>query len=194
MASSGPKIREHDADGRLLFAGYTWQEPRYWVYRWFGTIGFFAFLIFTTVYSSMPMDVPGAMQRWDQAKLIGALAAACAAVCIFLGQKRRRVLFGREGHILTPRGMPDYFRMRCLHRHHEQITSIEVNDDDEGCGVIIYTSEGEGFVLTKGLTHGYARLAAVQLTNALREIRESVRTVETFSAPQSMVNEWAWID
>jgi hypothetical protein len=183
-----PVIRERDDEGRLLAAGFKWSEPVEWVQLVFG-IGAFV-LVFYALAGSMDRRTPP-----DAAFFVGLGAAASVLICILCGSIERGIAFQRDGRVRVLGGWSNWFDLYFRLKEHAYIASIEIVKTQFGTGVAILTTGGGTIMLSQALSEPAARLAAVQLTIALREMRTELTSIHNFqhlhqapSAPQ------AWID
>lgn len=93
----------------------------------------------------------------------------------------RVVVFHRDGRIETPKGLGFNRKARWLTATADMLASIEVgqNERDEGQrttythGVALIEASGEKGFIARRLEPNHALKVAVQLNNALREIREA---------------------
>jgi hypothetical protein len=110
---------------------------------------------------------------------LACLIAGVGLLALLAGLQKwpRIVMFTREGHILTPHGLPGRPLLRRLEFPHTQINSIETTRNCRDHGVVMFTTEGRTILLAERMFKADAHLAGVQLTKALREIRESMATI-----------------
>jgi hypothetical protein len=170
-------IRERDADGLLSAAGFKWREPAMWVFHIFGTAGFV--LAFYWLMCLADRRTP---TEFTTAVFIALLG--CVGACVVLGSIRRGIAFERDGRVSNRGGWVNWLDLVGGIKDHADIASIEVTKTQEGAGVAVYTVYGGTMMLSEGLNEPAARLAAVQLTMALREMRESLATIQNFQQPR----------
>lgn len=182
-----PVIRERDGDGRLLAAGFQWTEPVEWVFMIFGTGAFLLF--FYALAGGLDQRTPP-----GDAFIVGVGAAACVLICILFGTIERGVAFHRDGRVRARGGWFNRLDMIGGVKEHAHIASIEVTKIEQGAGVAVFTTYGGTMILSSGLSEAAARFAAVQLTIALRELRESLSSIDNFHGHRSRARARAWID
>ncbi len=164
------RVRAHDSEGGLVAAGYSWLEEVVFIVVPFGLSGIGLILC----------GLGGASGKHLQpSEAIGFVFVGllCFAICLQFGSIRRGVVFERGGRTRPLGGWAnrlEYFRGICDHAH---IASIEAVKTERGMGVAIYSVRGGTTLVSNGLTEAEARLGAVQLTQALRELRESMSSV-----------------
>jgi hypothetical protein len=163
----GP-IRRYDDDRRLLEAGYRWDQLR--LIEKLGLAGAGAGLICAAPF----MYVSHSPQAG-----FACLIAGVALLALLAGLQRwpRMIVFTREGHILTPHGLPGRPFLRRLDFPHTQVVSVELTRDCRDYGVVLFTNEGRTVLLAERMFKADARLIAVQVTKALREMRESMAVI-----------------
>lgn len=185
---SGPVVRDWDEHKMLTSAGFRWNEPQMWVFQMFGTGAFVL-----VPYAMLCLGDPRTPEEFTRKVVLG--AAACVAACILMGSIRRGISFERDGRIRNRGGWMSWLDLIGCQIGHADIASIEVTKTEEGFGVAIYTTEGGTEILSENLSEAQARLAAVQLTIALREMRASLSTVHAAAHhPQGATRQPAWID
>jgi hypothetical protein len=172
-----PVIRERDADGQLMAAGFKWTEPVDWVWMMFGTGAFV--LVFYAMACSLDRQTPPEFTR-----MVALAAAGCVLVCLCCGSISRGFAFERGGRIRNRGGWVNWLEMIGGIREHAGIASVEVTKTERGAAVAVFTTGGGTYILSDGLSEAKARLAAVQLTIALREMRESLTTVASYQTGQ----------
>jgi hypothetical protein len=172
-----PVIRERDAEGNLLAAGFKWKEPVDWIVMPFGMMALVLF--FYALACGMDRRAPP-----NTAFMVGCMAAVCVLICILCGSIERGLAFERSGRISNRGGWVNWLDLFGSTKDLAHIESIEVTRTEQGAGVAILTTWGGTVMLSQGLSEPAARLAAVQLTMALREMRESLRTVTSFQSGQ----------
>ncbi|MFN3624929.1 MAG: hypothetical protein ACK4TP_12805 [Hyphomicrobium sp.] len=186
---NNPVIRERDADGVLTAAGFEWREFQSWIFEIFGTasIGLFFF-------GSLCASDRKAYS--NPAPMIFLLMVACVLVCVYFGHIRRGIAFHRDGSVSIRGDWSNRLELWGEIKEYAHISSIEPMKTKEGMGVAILSNYGGTVMLSHDLTEPAARLAAVQLTIALREMRESLASIANFQMPQQAAAAAAasWID
>jgi hypothetical protein len=133
-----------------------------------------------------------------QASLTAALAIAiaalaCVVICLLFGSIVRGFAFTSEGRVSVRGGWFNRIEMLRTIKEHTAIASIETIKTHRGAGIAIYTSWGGTFHVGDALGEADARLVAVQLTIALREMRESLTTIASYQSGQRRASA-AYID
>ena len=189
MLFDSPVIRERSEDGLLLAAGFTWREPVMWVFHIFGTACFPLFF-----YWLMCMSDRKTPAEFTTTVFIG--LCGCVGACSFLGSISRGIAFERDGRISNRGGWVNWLDLVGFTKDHAQIASIESLKTEQGFGVAMFTIYGGTVMLSDELSEAKARLTAVQLTMALREMRDSLTSTQRFRQPQpaSPARTRAWID
>jgi len=181
-----PVIREYD-DGRLTAAGFAWSEPVEVILIPFelGAI----VLLFGAFAAAAYAQIATAF-------MVGFAALACVVICILFGWIARGIAFTSGGRVSIRGGWINRIEMLRTIKEHTAIVSIEIIKTYRGTGIVIYTSWGGTFIISDALEEPAARLAAVQLTIALREMRESLTSIQNFQRPQHAHSapSQAWID
>ena len=181
---NGPAIRDHDGNGRLIAAGYQWDEfPHMWLL-------FIGAVLVSSIYLCVVNSRMGGVAAALPFVISG---AASIAVGTWFWECRRTIVFRRDGSVLAPNGLPNRIGVRRMRIDSAAIASIEVTRECEGAGVAIYPVDGETFAISHKLKNPAARLVAVQLTRALRELRESMSTVENFRMASDRRAQPAWV-
>lgn len=173
MLFDSPVIRERSEDGLLSAAGFTWREPVMWVFHIFGTASFPLFF-----YWLMCMSDRKTPAEFTTTVFIGLCGCVCA--CIFLGSVSRGIAFERDGRISNRGGWINWLELVGATKDYSHIASIEAIKTEQGFGVAMFTIYGGTVLLSEDLSEAKARLAAVQLTMALREMRQSLTTVASY--------------
>lgn len=181
-------IRERDAGGNLVAAGYEWGEPNdVWNFliSVIGAAGLFVILLGIVLLkkafvSAQAIPVGGIIRygaHWTYPHIF----------------RPRSLIFRDNGKISMPFRVPGYFRPYYeLSAHHDQIVSIERVFDDSGDGkgqrhrAAIYFRSGNIVRITNPVHPDDAHMVAVQLTAALQEIRQAAawRSQSTYSDGQ----------
>lgn len=173
MLFDSPVIRERSEDGLLSAAGFTWREPVMWVFHIFGTASFPLFF-----YWLMCMSDRKTPAEFTTTVFIGLCGCVCA--CIFLGSVSRGIAFERDGRISNRGEWINWLELVGATKDYSHIASIEAIKTEQGFGVAMFTIYGGTVLLSEDLSEAKARLAAVQLTMALREMRQSLTTVASY--------------
>ena len=166
-------IREKDYAGRLINAGARWrEESKFGIYE---TVILLVIHVGCIAYSiSLVIDGRhGFEPLWLTALGIAGFVLTCrdASESCF---KRRAIFFRRDGSVFVPRGIPFDRRAGELAWRQDIFRSIEVRKTREhGYAVDIHTSEGDAIMIGWKMSDATARKLAVQLTKALRELRET---------------------
>ncbi|MEZ5898493.1 MAG: hypothetical protein R3D51_03270 [Hyphomicrobiaceae bacterium] len=166
-------IRSNDPDGRLASAGAAWrEESRFGMYAT-AILIILAIGGFVCSISLLTDGRHGLEWLWlTAASIIGFVATCCDASESCL--KRRGILFRRDGSVYVPYGIPFDRRAGDLAWTQDIFRSIEVRETREhGHAVDIHTSEGDAIMIAWHMSEATARKLAVQLTKALRELREA---------------------
>ena len=166
-------IRMNDREGRLASAGAAWrEESKFGMYASAIMIIFFVGGFVCSI--SILMDGRHGLEwLWlPVASIIGFVATCSDAPESCL--KRRGILFRRDGSVYVPYGIPFDRRAGDLAWTQDIFRSIEVRKVREhDYAVDIHTSEGDAIMIAWRMNEGTARKLAVQLTRALRELREA---------------------
>lgn len=162
----GP-IRRHDADGKLLEAGYRWDQLRLIEKLELGGAG-------AALLCAAPFMYVGHSPEASVACLLAGLALL--SILALLQRWPRVIVFTREGRVRSPHGIVGRFWERDLGALAE-VSSIELTSSCRDFGVVLFTTEGRTILLAERMFKADARLVAVQTTKALREIRESIATI-----------------
>lgn len=161
--------RKLGKDDRPVELGLSWKE----YYRYKGGM-----LIQTTVVLGLL-----GLAYWFGGWLFTAPFFGLLAVLCFLGAggmlawrmslfKSRRVIFGNDGRISTPFGLPFHEKLTEVRGDHARIMSIEQFPLGHGeYGVRVITETGNVFSLANGLYEAEALKVTVMLNRALMEIR-----------------------
>ncbi len=172
-----PVIRERDRDGLLSATGFTWRERVMWVFHIFGTAAFA--LWFYWLLCLTDRQTPTEFTTNVLLAMIG-----CISACVFLGSIRRGIAFERDGRVSNRGGWVNWLDLVGGIKDHAYIASIEVTKTEQGIGVALFTTFGGTMMVSEDLSEAGARRVAVQLTIALREMRESLTTVRSHQSGQ----------
>lgn len=169
----GP-TRRHDTNGSLMEAGYQWDQLR--LIEKLGLGGAGTSLIFAAPVMYVSHSPQGGF---------ACLSAGFALLAILMALQKwpRVIVFTRRGHILTPHGIPGRLFLRKLDFLHTELVSIELTRDCRDYGVVLFTSEGRTVLVAERMFKADARLVAVQMTKALREMRETMATMASQRRP-----------
>lgn len=164
-------VREHDADGRLIAAGAEWAEERAAVASALLVVIVLSFIMLAFALIIMLLSGEG------QGVVLGLLALIALAVRSLrtMRGRRRALVFHRDGRTTAPHGFA-----HCPRRFTEitgtnaEFVSIEARGPELSSNVLIFTHSGGVIYAGRHLHHDDAHRVAVQLTIALRELRESI--------------------
>ncbi|AHB49907.1 hypothetical protein W911_03695 [Hyphomicrobium nitrativorans NL23] len=163
-------IRSRSPGGYLEEAGYQWDEARLSGQLIVAMLGLISGATALVGYAHGPK--PGLI-------FLLPLALICVVKLTWSIARPRIVVFEADGGISTPNGVAKRFWVERLNFDQTEIASIELTADGTNWGVVLFTKEGRTVLLSHAMQKADARLVAVQLTKALREIRESLSTVES---------------
>lgn len=169
-------IRRYDNDGLLEAAGVSWNEMCRPVLMAF-VFPLFV-LIFTTAASGFFMLAKG-----FPLKLVLLFGASVIALLLArkllhrLGWQRRSVVFLRDRTIETPHGLHSNPSCRTLSFGHDELSSVEKRffreiGREREFFVDLMSREGDWVTVADGLSETDSHRVTVQLTKALREIRD----------------------
>lgn len=179
-------IRERDAQGRLIAAGFSWLEPVEVIQIPFGLGALaLAFCAVAAASSSAPREA---------AIMIGMAALACVVILVLFGTIDRGIAFTDNGRVSVRGGWINRLELLRTVKEHAAVVSIETIKTHRGSGVVVFTSWGGTFIFTDGLEEPAARLVAVQLTIALREMREALTSIQNFQRPHQVAAAAQLID
>jgi len=189
---NGPIVRERDIRGQLTAAGYCWAER-------------FEDILPALAGPSAIAIVIGVAQLFNHTATwmtaLGPIIFGCIGLplSVWFSVLERAVIFERNGRIAFPHGTFGSFWKRAFYRPHQDIASIEVTPQNyhgrSRFSVALFTVHGETWIVSGNLSNAQARLVAVQLTRALKELRDSMATLSTVTAsPQPRHKAPAWIE
>lgn len=181
-----PAIRERDASGKLTAAGFEWSEPVEVIALPLAVLAV-GLLFYAGAVAHDARAPSGASVLFVIAAIV------CAALGYFLGSTDRGIAFTHDGKVSIRGGWINGLEMLFTIAEHADIASIEMTTTHRGHAVVILTTWGGTYVLSNGLDEPHARLVAVQLTIALRQIRESIADVRNFQRHRADTRS-AWID
>lgn len=183
-----PVIREWDENGLLKSAGYKWTESidEFIAFFLLSALG----LIFYGLACAMDERAPsGAVFIFWGASVV------CVLIAYACGTIERGFSFERDGRIQNRAGWINKFDMMRSLKEHTHIASIEIMKTERGAAVAVFTTWGGTYVLSNGLNEAHARLICVQLTIALRELRESMTSIRSVQQrPEGATQQTVWID
>jgi len=164
-------VREHDADGRLAAAGAEWTEERAAVASTLLVLVVISFIMLGFALIIMMLSGEGQAVVLALAAII---AISVRAMRTMRG-RRRALVFHRDGRTTAPHGFAHYpRRFTEITGTNAEFVSIEARGPEFGANVLIFTQSGGVFYAGKHLHHDDAHRVGVQLTLALRELRESL--------------------
>lgn len=183
-----PVIREWDENGLLKAAGYKWTESIDEFIAFFGLAALG--LVFYGLACALDKTTPS-----GAAFLFWGASVVCLLIAYVCGTIERGFSFERDGRIKNRAGWINKLDMIRSLKEHTHISSIEIMKTERGAAVAVYTSWGGTYVLSNGLNEVHARLICVQLTIALRELRESMASIRSVQQPpQGAAQQTVWID
>ena len=166
------QIRDYDDHGRLVRAGFAWSELRHpfaallWQVAFtFGGIGIAQLVIDRLLMGYAPaiFAIGGSI-----ACLIGGIAFLLA---MSARRSRREMIFALDGSVRTPCGTLAYGRKRVLPFRQDAIANIQAKARGKDFILLIIGTNGGDAVISSQLDESVARMAAVQLTKALDDLR-----------------------
>lgn len=170
-------IRERNADGQLIEAGFRWDQ-----YRIPELLGFGAAAIGVLVLA--PFMHEG--HSHEAGVATAAAGLAMLAVLAWVVRYPRMIVFTREGRVRSPHGIAGRFWVRDLGPLAE-VSSVELTSSCRDFGVVLFTTEGRTILLAERMCKADARLVAVQATKALHEMRHSLASVASHRVGMSMI-------
>lgn len=119
---------------------------------------------------------------------------ACLLVVVLDLLSWRTIVFTVDGETILPQGLPLRPRVKKLNGHNDNLTSLEIFEDTDGYWVRAFSKGGDTMYIAVVRYQDRARKIAVQLTNALQEIRsarsESLGAASNGSvAPDDLINK-----
>lgn len=183
-----PVIREWDENGLLKSAGYKWTESidEFIAFFVLAALG----LIFYGLACALDERAPSGAQF-----LFWGASVVCALIGYVCGTTDRGFSFERDGTIKNRAGWINKIDMMRSLKNHTHIASIEIMKTERGAAVALFTTWGGTYVLSNGLNEAHARLVCVQLTLALRELRESMTSIRSVQQRQlGTTPRTVWID
>lgn len=167
------KIRGRDETGRLVTAGYRWDEPRENVKMLVLFAAIFDFM--GGIYVLIALAFVNDKGPWIAGLLICVgIYAALHLVMKRFGVRPRAVIFRADGTTSLPFGIPWFRNYHSLGAHLENIVSIEAGSVRGKDEVALFTRGGDIVTLSHFLHPENAHRVAVQLTSALKELREDM--------------------
>lgn len=170
------RIREYDKDGKLIAAGFVWNEDSHWVERftkWALPVPFIAMML-APIGMSTGNKIAGPMLMYS---FIGTVIALIP--CMFFGRQNRSVVFHIDGRIGVPYGIPYIEDARWLPGQAD-LASIEAW---RGHVALFFRS---GHICTpnrKPDRFEFTHLATAQLNIALQEIKDARLALNEKRAP-----------
>lgn len=166
-------IREYDRQGRLAEAGAVWREESRFG---FGLLVIESIVCVGGFFYAIAL-VQGGRYGLEPLWLAAASVVGFVLVCRGAVESclpKRVLMLRRDGTAYVTRGIPYDRRAGDLAWTQDIFRSIEVRKTREhGFAVDIHTSEGDAIMIGWKMSVGTARKLAVQLTKALRELREA---------------------
>ena len=180
-----PVIRERDETGLLKAAGYKWTETidEFIVFFGLAALG----LVFYGLACAVDQTTPSGAQF-----IFWGASVVCVLIAYVCGTIERGFSFERDGRIKNRAGWINQIDMIGGLKEHAHISSIEIMRTERGAAVAVYTTWGGTYILSNGLDQAHARLICVQLTLALRELRESMTSMPSVQL-QGATQRTAWI-
>lgn len=178
-------IRERDAGGALIRSGFEWSERRDSTF-----IPFLSGLLISVLPFLYGIFLIVADKPLGYPVLIG--SAFFMWLC-WRGIRHgtslpRSLVFGADGAIDSPRGLPDFPKLRRWEMQHADIVSIEAKMNMGNSTVELFKHGGGRELLAQKLTVDEARLVAVQLTTALNEMRAAIGGAHKTLASQIVID------
>ncbi|MGD9785930.1 MAG: hypothetical protein AB7E80_14415 [Hyphomicrobiaceae bacterium] len=174
------RVRER---GRLIAAGYQWQQLRLVEYAAYGAPAL-AVAALGFVYCLW--------HRTPEAVAVFLASAGMLAFLVLLARWPHLVLFTSDGRVRTPHGIARRFWVRDLGPIAE-VASIEMTTACREYGVVMLTTEGHTYLIAERMRRVDARLVAVQLTKALHEMRTGMASVGAHSTRHAPVGSEVWV-
>lgn len=185
MAKHEYPVREYDDKGQLVVAGYQWLEERPLLSMLKTVLIEFSFAVAILVAGMwMLVELSRVVERSPAGGypdlILSVLLLVSLGGLLYLILRtgiwrKRAVLFHRSGEVSAPYGLADskYFsRTRPLYFNFPgRIVSIETRVGRTAYPVNIYFSDGRRLLVDVTADFDDARMIAVQLTNALQELR-----------------------
>ena len=181
-----PVIREWDENGLLKAAGYKWTEAIDEFIAFFGLAALG--LVFYGLACAVDQTTPS-----GAAFIFWGASVVCVLIAYVCGTIERGISFERDGRIKNRAGWINQIDMIGSLKEHTHISSIEILKTERGAAVAVYTTWGGTYILSNGLDQAHARLICVQLTLALRELRESMTSMRS-AQQQGASQQMAWIN
>jgi len=174
-------VRELDADGRLTAAGAEWTEERAAVASTLLVLLVLSFIILAFALIIMMLSGEGEVAVLA---LLAIIATSVRTMRTMRG-RRRALVFHRDGRTSAPHGFAHYpGRFTEITGTNAEFVSIEARGPEFSSNVLIFTGSGGVIYAGRHLRHDDAHRIAVQLTVALRELRESIGREAQQRAPR----------
>jgi hypothetical protein len=177
---SSQQVRERDADGRLSEAGFFWTEERRSAESWF-TASFYVAACLTGLGI-------GGIENGDPQIAAGIVAAPVllAATLLLLhryGRRARGVSFYSDGRIVELNGVPGRGKRYLIAGHWNMIGSVErARISGTNWPVSLHFRIGTSVCVAYATDEDEARIAVVQISQALQEMRDAQRMPAPVSA------------
>lgn len=168
------EIREFDERRRLIAAGYEWEE--------FNALPMIAAACLTLLgiymLTALVTDSTPGTQKLVAIACLSAFPLALYII-VYHRLRKRSLIFTLNGEMLMPHGIPGYWRWKHIPGHHERISSIAIEQDEDAepelkqtsHRLTIYFTTGDILRVTTGLPRDAAHRVVVQLSSALAAIR-----------------------
>ena len=166
-------VRELDADGRLAESGFFWSEERRGAESWF-TASFYVAACLTGLGI-------GGIENGDPQLAVGIVAAPVllAATLLLLhryGRRARGVSFYSDGRIVELSGVPGRGKRYLIAGHWNMIGSVErARISETKWPVSLHFRIGTSVCVAQATDEDEARIAVVQLSQALQDMRDAQR-------------------
>lgn len=178
-------IRERDKSGVLIRSGFEWSERRDSTF-----IPFLSGLLISAlpvlyglllIFADKPLGYP---------VFIGSVFIMwlCWRGIRHGTSLSRSLVFGADGAIDTPRGLPGFPKLRRWEMQHSDIVSIEAKMNMGNSMVELFKRGGGRELLAQKLLADDARLVAVQLTTALNEMRAAIGGAHKTATSQVVID------
>lgn len=180
------------SDGALVASGVRWTETRPIVVKLLAVPMFAA--IMTMFLTGLVMLAKG-FPREPSLYFVCGLVTLIGSIWLVLqcGGRKRSLVFHRDGRIETPEGLPTDGRFRAFGFSHERISSFEkrfarkLDHNNQQFFVELLSHDGDWVTIGDTMTEQQSHMVTVQLTKALREIREAAsRADQSFGAADAM--------
>lgn len=187
MADTATDIRTRDDEGRLVASGVNWREDRRLV-----TGLLFTALFLLAMLEMLVLVLLAAARNGTVLMIFGAIALLMYGLWRLMplvGFRRRELVFHADSRMTTPLGLPGYEKYQEIPSDHAHVSSIEMQRVTGDYRVEMYWQSGDTTIIAHNLADWEARKIAVSLSNALRDLRESMTTMNRAAAPAARVKE-----